>query len=80
MDEKSAFKLPLGLVALDGLGAILVGLGLAKMFAGLEILPAALQFDEKGWTLIITGALLMLPLMLHLSTKLRERAEQKLVK
>ncbi len=80
MNEKSAFKLPLGLVVLDGLGTILVGLGLAKMFAGLEILPTALQLDEKGWTLIISGVLLMLPLLLHIFAKVRERAEEKLLK
>jgi hypothetical protein len=78
--EKKIFKLPLSLIALDAIGAILVGLGVAKMYAGLDLLPAAIQLDEKGWTFIIVGALLMLPLMLHLFVKVREQAEKKLVK
>ena len=78
--EKKAFKLPLSLIALDAIGAILIGLGMAKMFAGLDLLPGAFQLDESGWTLIIVGALLMLPLMLHLFAKVREQAEKRLSK
>ena len=78
--EKKTFKLPLSLIALDVIGAILVGLGMAKMFAGLDLLPAAFQLDEKGLTFIIIGALLMLPLMLHLFVKAREQAEKRLTK
>ena len=50
------------------------------MFAGIDLLPAAFQLDEKGWTFIIVGALFMLPLMLHLFVKMREQAEKKLTK
>ena len=78
--EEKSFKFPISLLVLDMIGSLLVGLGLAKMFAGIDILPAALQFDEKGWTLIILGGLMMLPFILHLFAKLRERAEQKLIK
>ena len=78
--DKKVFKLPLSLIALDVIGAILVGLGMAKMFAGIDLLPAAFQLDEKGWTLIVVGALFMLPLMLHFFVKMREQAEKKLTK
>ena len=78
--EKKTFKLPLSVIALDVIGTMLVGLGMAKMFAGLDLLPAAFQLAEKGWTFIIIGALLMLPLMLHLFVKAREQAEKKLTK
>lgn len=50
------------------------------MFAGIDLLPAAFQLDEKGWTFIIVGALFMLPLMLHFFVKMREQAEKKLTK
>ena len=78
--DKKVFKLPLSLIALDVIGAILVGLGMAKMFAGIDLLPAVFQLDEKGWTFIVVGALFMLPLMLHFFVKMREQAEKKLTK
>ena len=78
--EKKLFKPSLTLIALDAIGAAFVGLGLAKMFAGVDFLPAALQLDAKGWGFIIIGALLMLPMMWHLFVKVREQAEKKLNK
>lgn len=78
--EKKAFKLPFSLIALDTIGAIFIGLGIAKMYAGLDLLPVAFQLDEKGWAFIVIGALFMLPLMLHLFAKMREQAEKKLTK
>jgi hypothetical protein len=78
--QKQSLKLPLGFLALDAIGAIFVGLGLAKMFAGLDLLPESLQFDEKGWAFIIIGILLMLPMMLHFLVKIRAQAEKKLTK
>lgn len=71
-------KLPLHLVVLDGIGAILLGLGLAKMLAGLDIVPASWLFDTQGWTLIIAGAVLMLPMVLHVVVSARAQAEQAL--
>lgn len=78
--EKIAFKPSLTLIVLDAIGAVFVGLGLAKMFAGLDLLPAALQLGHKGWAFIIIGALLMLPMLLYLFVRVRERAEKKLTK
>lgn len=80
MAKQQGFKIPLGLLVLDGLGALLIVLGLAKMFAGVEIVPARLMFDEHGWTLIILGALLMLPFMFNLFAQIRSRAEHNIIK
>ncbi|MDZ4210625.1 MAG: hypothetical protein U1C59_02775 [Methylotenera sp.] len=74
------FKLPLSLVLLDMIGVVLIGLGVTKMFAGVDLLPADILQDEQGWLLIIAGLLLMIPLLLHLLVSLRARAEEKLVK
>jgi hypothetical protein len=78
--EQKVFKPSLSLIVLDAIGAILVGLGLAKMFAGLDLLPAAFQWDDKGWALIIIGVMLMLPMMVQLFVKVREQAEKKLTR
>ncbi len=80
MSNHKPFKLPVGLLVLDGLGTVLVGLGLAKMFGNINVLPASLQPDETGWTFIIIGGLLMLPFILFFFSKVRERAEKKIVK
>lgn len=78
--EQTAFKPSLSLIVLDAIGAILVGLGLAKMFAGLDLLPVAFQWDEKGWAFIIIGIMLMLPMMVQLFVKVRQQAEKNLTK
>lgn len=71
-------KLPLHLVLLEGVGAIVLGLGLAKLLAGVDILPAEWLLDTQGWTLIIAGIALMLPMMVHLIVTLRAKAEESL--
>ena len=81
MEQNSkAFKVPLSLFVLDAIGSILIGLGLAKMFAGIDFLPTALQLDKKGWGLIIIGVLLMLPMIFHFLASAREQAETKIIK
>ncbi len=80
MSEKKSFKLPLGLILLDGLGTVLVGLGLAKMFAGIDVLPASFQASVPGWALIVVGCLMMLPFVLFFLSKIRERVEKNIVK
>ena len=78
--QKIAFKPSLTLIVLDAIGAVFVGLGLAKMFAGVEVFPVIFEWNEKGWAFIIVGALLMLPMIVHLFVKVREQAEKKLTK
>ena len=75
MSDKPVFKLRWDLLLLDGIGAALFALGLAKQVAGLDILPAALQFDNTGWVMIILGVLLMLPFMLNFLGQIRDRTE-----
>jgi hypothetical protein len=45
------------------------------MFAGLDLLPLAFQFDETGWIMIVLGILLMLPFMLNFLGQVRGRTE-----
>ena len=81
MEQKSkTFKPSLSLVVLDFVGSVLLGLGLAKKFAGIDFLPESIQLDESGWALILLGVLCMLPMLIQLFVKMREQAEKKLVK
>jgi hypothetical protein len=80
VQENKTFKPSLGLVVLDAIGAVLLGLGLAKMFAGLDILPASLMVDNTGTTFVIVGILLMLPMLIQLFVYIRTQAEKNITK
>lgn len=75
--EQPVFKMRWDLLVLDGIGTGLFALGIAKLFAGLDILPSALQFDDTGWVMVILGVLLMLPFMLNFLGQIRDRTEGK---
>jgi hypothetical protein len=77
MSEQPVFKLRFDLLVLDGLGAVLFALGMAKMYAGIDVLPDAFQFDETGWIMIVLGLLLMLPFVLNFLGQIRARTEGK---
>ena len=66
-DKKLPF--PIKLLVLDMLGLVLVGLGLAHHFAGLDFLPDGLRFENSGLFMAVAGFALMLPLMLHVLGK-----------
>ena len=66
MHEGKNIPLPLWLIALDMIGVVLLGLGMAKYFAGVDVVPTALLLDESGLSLMLVGGLLMLPMMWHL--------------
>jgi uncharacterized membrane protein YidH (DUF202 family) len=78
--DKTPFKMPLVLVILDGLGAILLGLGAAKYFANIDILPAKFQFESYAIVLMFAGGLLMLPMLTYVVNKIRENSERSLHK
>ena len=80
VQENKTFKPSLGLVVLDAIGALLLGLGLAKMFAGLDILPTSLMVDDTGTTFVIVGVLLMLPMLIQLFVYIRTQAEKNITK
>lgn len=74
-EDKPVFKLRWDLLVVDGVGAVLFAFGMAKMFAGIDILPPTLQYDETGWTMIVLGLLLMLPFTLNFLAQIRARTE-----
>jgi hypothetical protein len=80
MTENPQFKLPLGLLVLDGFGTVLVGLALAKIYAGIDIVPNGLYLYDTAWSHVVIGGVMMLPLMWHMITNVRKQAEKKLIK
>jgi len=65
MQEKISMFFPPVLLILDIIGTVLLGLGLAKYFADIDIFPAPWRFDHYGPAFIGIGAALMLPIMVH---------------
>lgn len=67
-DGRKALPFPPLLLALDILGALLLGLGLWAWTAPADggPLPVSLRFPGDAQVLVLLGALLMLPLLIYL--------------
>ena len=74
MEKKLSF--PLNLLLMDMAGAVLLGLGLAHHFAGLDFLPDFLKFENAGLVMAAAGIALMLPMLLFVIEKARSQREQ----
>ena len=80
MTQATPFKLPLQLLLLDWVGAVLLGLGLAEEFAGVDILNGVLDFAYRPYVLMVAGTLMMLPMLLFILNAARSRAEGRVMK
>jgi len=65
MSQEKKFPIPLKLLLLDFIGVLLAGLGLAKQFAELDVIPEQFRFDNYGLVFLVVGFALMLPLFYH---------------
>ena len=72
--ERKSWKPPIGLVVLDAVGAILLGLGLAERFAGTNLIPGSFQFENYDLVMMVVGVFLMVPMLLSVIGHVRERA------
>jgi hypothetical protein len=80
MSQEVPLKLPINLILLDGVGAVLLALGLAEHFAGLDVLPTALSFEYRAYVLMAAGVVLMLPLVFYILNWARSRSEGSVLK
>lgn len=76
METRKPLKIPPQLILLDVIGAFLAAVGLAKYFAGVDLLPQAFRFANYDAILILVGFALMMPLIFHLVGQARERAQR----
>ena len=58
--------IPVQLIVIDALGALMLGLGVAEMFANTNLVPASWQFENYAMVMIITGIALMLPIVTYM--------------
>lgn len=66
MLKKNPMTFPPILLLLDVIGTVLLGLGLAKYFGNVDVLPLSWRFDNYESVLIGAGAALTLPLMAYM--------------
>lgn len=80
MTQEPTFKLPINLILIDGVGTALLVLGLAEHFAGIDVLPTALNFEYRAYVLMAVGVILMMPLVLYFLNLARSCQERQLLK
>lgn len=73
MTQQTPFKLPIKLLILDGIGSLLIVLGVLALVADLHLLPAAWRVARYEIVLIIVGATLMLPMLLWIIEQVKRR-------
>jgi hypothetical protein len=80
MTQPTPFKFPMHIMLLDGVGVVLLSLGLAEQYADADILSGILEIPYRPYLLIATGIFLMLPAWLFLLNALRNRYEGRTLK
>ena len=78
MEQQKKLPLPLSLVLLDAVGTVLLGLGLAEWLAGTGLMPEALRFDNYAIVMVVTGLLLILPLLAFILRKALGRSPREI--
>lgn len=56
-------KIPAYYLLLDFVGTLLIGVGLAECFAGLQLVPAPLRVDNYSLHMIVIGIVLLIPMV-----------------
>ncbi len=69
--------IPMRYLVLDGIGALMLGLGLARQLAGVDVLPLSWRFEGYGLSFIVGGILLMLPMLGHVIGRIMAQAQHK---
>ena len=70
--------IPLKLIVMDALGAVLLGLGVAEMFADTNLVPQAWQFEHYALMMIIFGIALMLPIVTYMLSGRKNNAAREI--
>jgi len=71
MNERIHLPVPVYYLLLDAIGTILLGLGLAKYFADLDIVPPVMRFENYAVAFMVFGIVIMLPALFYIIGKAR---------
>ena len=61
-------KIPPLYIALDAIGCVLAGVGMAEYFAQVNVVPASLQFENFDIAMIVVGVILVIPMLMFIVT------------
>lgn len=78
MEDKNKPFIPYILIGVDAIGAILLGIGIAKYFAHIDIIPSAMRFENYDMAFMIIGVILMLPLVVHVIAKAQSKSNRNI--
>lgn len=66
MNEPKKLSVPLRLIIMDAIGAVLLGVGVAELFANTNLVPQSWRFENYAMVMIILGIALMLPIVTYM--------------
>ncbi len=69
-EKNNKFKMPMWMIILDGIGSLILGLGLAEYFANVGLVPEILKVDGYAIKIMIVGGVLYIPASLFFLKKL----------
>ncbi|HEX5864960.1 MAG TPA: DUF3592 domain-containing protein [Casimicrobiaceae bacterium] len=72
MKDVNAPFLPYRLQFLAAIAQVILVLGLAKVYSNIDIVPVEFRFERYGPTFLVCGALLCLPVLVHIAQKISE--------
>jgi hypothetical protein len=76
MQQKKRITIPLGLVALDAIGLVLIGLGLVKIASGTDLIPAGMRFGNYAIVFLLVGVALLVPFNVHMIKMIMARGAE----
>ena len=69
MNQTKKLHIPMRLIILDAIGAVLLGLGIAELFANTNLMPEAWQLPNYAVIMIIFGIAMMLPMVTYIFSR-----------
>ena len=66
------------LIILDAIGAILLGVGAAELFANTNLVPKSFQFENYAMVMIIFGIAMMLPIITFMLSGLKNASRREI--
>ena len=76
METGRPFSIPARLIVLDVIGTLVLATGLLKVVANVDFLPRQVLFESYGFSFIVGGAMLMVPLIVHVVVNAMRRSRQ----
>ena len=56
-------KIPPLFIALDAIGCVLAGIGLAEIFVDSNLVPESMRFENYEIAMIVVGVILVIPML-----------------